>query len=258
MGKTMLYGKEVQMKKARWLILFLVVILALGAVGCAQGGAEGVTYVAQQQTGIWVTGQGKTMAVPDLALLSLGIEARADTVSEAQGQAIGAMDKVMEALQDNGVAEKDIQTQQFSIYPITTLTRDENEEEITGYRVTNMVQAKIREVDKAGVIIDAVAQAGGDYTRIQDISFTVDDPTPYYEEARTKALQDAENKAEQLADLAGVKLGKPTYISEGAIYVPQITRDVYEAGAPVPAPVTPVSPGELEITISVQVAYAIV
>jgi uncharacterized protein YggE len=258
MGKTMLYGREVQMKKAKWLILFLVVILAVGAVGCVQRGAEGVTYVTQQQTGIWVTGQGETMAVPDLALLSVGIEAQADTVGQAQGQAIEAMDKVMEALQDKGVAEKDIQTQRFSIYPITKWIRDDDEEEITGYRVTNVVLAKIREVDEAGAIIDAVAQAGGDYTRIQDISFTIDDPTPYYAEARTKALEDAGNKAEQLADLAGVRLGKPTYISEGAIYVPQITRDVYEAGVPVPAPVTPISPGELEITISVQVAYAIV
>jgi uncharacterized protein YggE len=243
------------MKKARWLILFLVVILALGAVGCAQRGAEGVIYVAQQQTGIWVTGQGEAMAVPDLALLSLGIEAQAGTVSEAQAQAIEAMGKVMEALKNNGVAEKDIQTQRFSIYPITKWIRDEEEEEIIGYRVTNMVLAKIREVDEAGAIIDAVAQAGGDYTRIQDISFTVDDPTPYYEEARTKALEDAENKAEQLADLAGVRLGKPTYISEGAIYQPPISR---EDVAPVPGAVTPISPGELKITLNVQVAYTIV
>jgi uncharacterized protein YggE len=243
------------MKKARWLILFLVVALALSAVGCAQG----VTYMAQpQQTGIWVTGQGEVMAVPDLATLSSGIEARAATVSEAQAQASVAMDEVMKALKDNGVAEKDIQTQQYSIYPVTKWNEEKNEEEIVGYRVTNIVLAKIRELDKAGSIIDAVAQAGGDYTRIQDISFTIEDPAPYYEEARTKALEDAENKAEQLADLAGVKLGRPTYISEGAVYIPAITRDLYEANAPVPTPVTPISPGEMKITLNVQVAYAIV
>ena len=246
------------MKKARWLILFLAVALALGAVGCTQGGAEGVIYVAQQQTGIWVTGRGEVMAVPDLALLSLGIEARAGTVSEAQAQASEVMDKVMEALKDNGVDEKDIQTQRFSIYPITRWDKDAEKEEIIGYRVTNMVLAKIRELDNAGAIIDAVAQAGGDYTRIQDISFTVDDPTPYYEEARTNALEDAKNKAEQMANLTGVKLGRPTYISEGAIYIPIITRGLYETDAPVPAPVTPISPGEMKITLNVQVAYAIV
>lgn len=248
------------MKKARWLIPCLIVVLALGAVSCAPGGApRDITILPQQNTGIWVTGQGEAMAVPDIAMLSLGIEAQADTVAEAQAQASEAMDKVMQALKDNGIAEKDIQTQRFSIYPITRWDKDEEEQKITGYRVTNMVTAKIRKIDEAGAVIDAVAQAGGDYTRIQDISFTVDDLTPYYEEARTKAMEDAENKAEQLADLAGVGLGKPTYISEGAIYRPPPTRGLYEADAvPAPAPTTPISPGELKITLSVQVAYAIV
>jgi len=248
------------MKEARWLIPCLIVVLLLGAVGCAPGGAPGdITILPQQNTGIWVTGQGEAMAVPDIAMLSLGIEARGNTVAEARGQASEAMDKVMQALKDNGIAEKDIQTQRFSIYPITTWNKDEEKQEITGYRVTNMVTVKIREIDKAGAIIDAVGQAGGDYTRVQGISFTVDDPTPYYAEARTKAMEDAKNRAKQLADLAGVGLGTPTYISEGAVYWPPTTRDFNEAGAvPAPAPTTPISPGELKITVNVQVAYAIV
>jgi len=130
---------------------------------------------------------------------------------------------------------------------------------VIGYRVTNMVTAKIREIDKAGPIIDAVAAAGGDFTRINNISFSVDDPTAYYEEARQKAVADARAKAEQLAELAGVNLGKPTYISEGA-QAPIYPRDLYygEAGVPAPAPPTPISPGEIELTLTVQVAYAIV
>jgi len=161
------------------------------------------------------------------------------------------------ALKDNGVAEKDIQTQRFSIYPVTRWISEKDEEEIIGYQVTNIVVAKLREMDKVGDIIDAVAEAGGDLTRIQGISFSVDDPTPYYEEARAKAVKDAKDKALQLADLADVKLGKPTYISEGTAYLPS-TRGLYEAGAPVPAPETPIIPGELKITLTIQVAYAIV
>ncbi|MDY7018923.1 MAG: SIMPL domain-containing protein [Chloroflexota bacterium] len=247
------------MKKTWWLIPCLIVVLALGAVGCVpSGGGPGTISISpQQNTGIWVTGQGEVMAVPDIAELSLGIEARADTVDEAQTQASEAMHKVMEALKDNGVDEKDIQTQRFSIYPVTKWIKDEDKEEIIGYRVTNMVVAKIREVDKAGVIIDAVAKAGGDLTRIQGINFSVDDPEPYYEQARDKALKDAKNKATQLADLAGVKLGKPTYISEGTVYVPRVSGNFLEkTGAPAPAP-PPISPGELKITLNVQVAYEI-
>ena len=249
------------MKKTWWLIPCLIVVLAIGAVGCVPcGGAQGTISISpQQNTGIWVTGTGEVMAVPDIAELSLGIEARADTVDEAQTQASETMHDVMEALKDNGVAEKDIQTQRFSIYPVTKWIKDEDKEEIIGYRVTNMVTAKIREVDKVGVIIDAVAKAGGDLTRIQGINFSVDDPEPYYEQARDKALKDAKNKAAQLADLAGVKLGKPTYISEGSVYVPRVSGAFLEkaGGAPTPAAPPPISPGELKITLNVQVAYKI-
>ena len=247
------------MKNSRWFVICIVVILTLGAVGCANEGSHGVTYIGEhQQTGIWVTGQGEEMAVPDIAILSLGIEARADTVSEAQEQASEAMDRVMQALKDNGVAEKDIQTQRFNIYPITKWYKDEEEEKIIGYRISNMMVAKIREVEKAGAVIDAVTRAGGDYIRIQGISFTVDDPTPYYEEARSKAMKDAKNKAEQLANLSGVKLGKPTYISEGALYSPPSNREFYKSGdAAAPYPETSISPGELKVTVSIQLIYTI-
>jgi len=242
------------MKNTRWLILFLVVVLAFGAAGCAQG--YNVSVTPQQQTGIWVTGQGEVMAVPDIAELRLGVEVQADTVAEAQTQASDAMNKVQQALEDNGVAEKDIQTQRYSIYPVTKWISDRDEQEIVGYRVTNIVVAKIRDVDEAGAIIDAVAEAGGDSTRIQDISFDVDDKTTYYEQARAKAVEDANNKATQLAELADVGLGKATYISEGAAYLPvrADSYDVYpEAGG-----TTPISPGELKITVQVQMIYQIV
>ncbi len=230
----------------------LVLVLAVvGLCGCTVG----TIGLNNQQEGIWVSGEGKVTLTPDIATLSLGIEAQAKTVAEAQSQAAEAMDRVMTALTDSGVAEKDIQTQYFSIYPVTRWDDETWQEIVIGYRVTNMVTAKIREIDEAGSIIDAVAAAGGDYTRINNISFSVDDPTPYYEEAREKAVADAIAKAEQLADLAGVDLGKPIYISEGTIYPPVIYRDVMmEAGAPVE---TPISPGELELTLTVQIVYDI-
>ena len=125
-----------------------------------------------------------------------------------------------------------------------------------GYRVTNVVTAKIRDVDKAGTIIDDVAEAGGDLTRIDNIGFLMDDPSDYYEEAREKAMADANAKAKHLASLAGVILGKPTYISEGTqVISPRVMMEAavaMEAAAP-----TPISPGEMEIPVSLQVVYAI-
>ncbi|GAI55059.1 unnamed protein product, partial [marine sediment metagenome] len=152
----------------------------------------------------------------------------------------------------------DIQTQYFNIRQVTRWDRIKEEEEVVGYRVTNMVTAKIREVDKAGTIIDEVAKAGGDFTRIDSISFSVDDPSAYHEEARKEAMADAKVKAEQLAKLGGVSLGKPTYISESIYMPPPIYRGAIPEAVPMPAPApTPISPGELEISLTVQVAYAI-
>ena len=254
------------MKKFWLLAVSLVMILAVvGFSGCTGGPTTiGTVDINSQQSGIWVNGTGEVTVTPDIATLSLGIEAQADTVAEAQEQAAMAMEAVMATLDDNGVAEKDIQTRYFSIYQVTRWDDYTDEQVVTGYRVSNMVMAKIRTLAvesfsldyKVGTVIDAVAAAGGDYTRINNISFSVDDPTPYYEQARQKAVADAKAKAEQLADLAGLNLGKPTYISEGTIYTPVVYRDAgMEAMAP--APTTPISPGEIELSLTVQVAYAI-
>ena len=247
-----------------WLLgVGLALVLAIvGLAGCGAGtttlGEIQELNLSSQQAGIWVTGQGKVTAVPDIATLRLGIEAEEASVAEAQTQASEAMEGVMTALTENGVAEKDIQTQYFSIRRITKWDRVKEEEVVTGYRVTNMVTAKIRDMDKAGSIIDAVAKAGGDLTRIDNISFSVDDPSEYYEEARQKAMVDAKAKGEQLAELAGVTLGKPTYISEGM----QVPTPRYAAvpGMEYAEEVvveTQISPGEMEISLTVQVAYAI-
>jgi hypothetical protein len=248
------------MKRKWFLAASLALVLAIGGlVGCGpgttlQGGIEGIN-ISNQQQGIWVTGQGKVTAVPDIITLSVGVESQEASVAMAQSRATEAMGRVMTALTDNGVAEKDIQTQYFSIRKVTRWDQEKEEEVVIGYRVTNTVTAKIRDIDKAGSIIDAVALAGGDLTRINNIGFSIDDPSDYYEEARELAMADAKDKANRLAELADVTLDKPIYISESS-WTPPITRDVM-AAAGGPAPATPITPGEMEISLSVQVVYAI-
>ena len=239
------------MKRSWLLVVSLTLVLAVVALsGCAAP----VNLVSQQE-GIWVTGEGEVMAAPDIATLRLGIEAEEATVAEAQSQAVEAIDKVMAALTDNGVAEKDIQTQYFSIRQITRWVNEE--QVVVGYRVTNMVTAKIRDIDKTGAIIDTVAEAGGDLTRIDSLSFSIDDPSVYYDEARQEAMADAKAKAEQLAELSEVSLGKPTYISEDVSTPYPVYRSVtVEETIPSPVP-TSISPGEQEISLTIQVVYAI-
>ncbi len=256
------------MKKKIWMVIagLALVLAVVGVTGCSSQGTVGLTgeggtfrLVSSQQEGIWVNGTGKVMAVPDVAIVRVGVEAQQPSVAEAQDQAAVAMDKVRQALEAQGVAEKDIQTQYFNIQKVSRWDNEKNVETITGYRVTNTVTAKIRDVAAAGAVIDAVAAAGGDQTRIDGISFTVDDPQPYYEEARVQAMQYAAEKAQQLADVAGVKLGGPTYISESS-YMPTpnyVSRDMVMEAAPAAGVPTSISPGEMEITTNVQVAYAI-
>jgi uncharacterized protein YggE len=252
----------------KWLVVVAaaMILVVVGVAGCSSGGTtlggDGTIDVNlnSQQEGIWVSGEGTVTAVPDVAILSLGIQAQETTVEEAQATAAEAMGKVMAALEDEGVAEEDIQTQHYSIYPVTRWDKDDEESVIIGYRVSNTVTAKVREIAETGAVIDAVAAAGGDYTRINSVGFDLDDPAEYYADARELAVVDAKAKAEQLAEVADVNLGKPTYISESS-YVPgpiyrQDTVASTEAGAP--SVETPISPGEMEITVNIQIAYAIV
>lgn len=252
--------------------IFLVAMVAVLAVGGILGaflvssGTKGVSAqtepvnvnVASQQQGIWVSGQGKVTVTPDIATLSVGVSAQAATVVDAQSQAATAMDKVVSALTSNGIAKTDIQTQNFNVQALTKYDNNTQQTTITGYKVSNTVTVKIREIDKAGTIIDAAVAAGGDFTRINGLTFSVDNPEQYYPQARKLAMSDAQDKAQQLASLAGVTLGRATYINENTSnpVVPYPIYGVSEA-AQAPTPTTSISPGQTDIIVNVQVAYAI-
>ncbi len=245
------------MKKRLLLFIGVAILLltALLAVGCQQSGSSpGV--LNNQQTGISVTGEGKVTVTPDIANLQLGIQAQAMTVADAQSQAVKAMNNTMSALTTNGIVQKDIQTQYYNIQQTTTWDNNKQQQVITGYQVNNYVNVKIRDISKTGAIIDAVTAAGGDLTRVNSIQFSVDDPTIYTDQTRDKAMADAKDTATQLAKLSGVMLGKPISISESNTSVPQIMPAYAKATANSTA-LTPISAGELDITLTVQVVYSI-
>ena len=257
--------------KKKWLLIVtlgLALILAVPALtGCGSPAAAQNTIeqlqISQQPQGIWVTGTGEVSVTPDIAVLSLGIVAQETTVAEAQAKASEAMAQVMQALTDSGIARKDIQTGSFSISQRTRWDDMRQTDSITGYRITNMVTVKIRDMEEIGSVIDSAIQAGGDLIRINGINFSVEEPSKYYEEVREKAMDAAKNKAEELAKLAGVTLGTPTYIVENAQYSP-VYGGYSNFAMSVPAPMpameasSPISAGETKITLSVQVAYSTV
>ena len=242
-------------------VMILLVVLLTGCGGTTAPGqlpSDLQVNMNSQQHGIWVSGEGKVAVVPDVATLRLGVSAQENTVSEAQSKASDAMNGVMNALKSAGIAQKDIKTQYFNIQKVTRWDRDKEQEVVLGFRVSNTVTAKIRKIESAGSVIDAVAAVAGDLTRIDGISFSIDDPSAYRDEAREKAMADAKAKAEQMAKLSGVNLGKPTYISESFYAPPPIApREMLKADVVGAAAPTPISVGEMDVTVNVQVVYSI-
>src|SRR3990170_2444594 len=190
-----------------------VVLLALAglatlalAVACTTEETVQVVPGGAQAQGISVTGTGEASGAPDLALLTLGVSTEKRSVKEARDQAAEAMDAVLSSLRDNGVEEKDIQTRQLSIEP--QFDYIDGRQQLRGFRVTNIVSAKLRDLDKVGEVIDGAAGAGGDLIQVQGLSFTIEEPDDLRAQAREEAVNEARAKAERLAELAGVKLGK--------------------------------------------------
>jgi len=241
--------------------ILAVLVLAISAWGCGSY-SSGSTSTnpgngSQQSTGIWVTGVGRVTVTPDVAVVSMGVQAQATTVAAAQQQASSDMAAVMAALKANGVADKDIATSYYNISPVYSYDPNTGKQTLEEYRISNTLTVKIRGVGNTGVVIDAVALAGGNDIIINSVTLTVDQPEQYNTQARQLAMTDASSRATQLAKLSGVKLGKATYINESLNTSSQtIYYDVGVKAAPSVTPTT-ISPGETEITLTVQVVYSI-
>ena len=224
--------------------------------------------VAAGESGIWVTGEGRITMEPDLAVLELGVEAISLPLSDANATAATAMDAIMMALIANGVEEKDIRTHSFNIRPryewveeVDDAGRRSGSEELVGYRVRNYVTAKIRDLDAVGMLIDEAISAGGDATRFDSLNFTVEDTSPLIGDLRESAVMDAMEKAQAIADTAGVTLGSLAYITDSRVSggATPIYREALalQAAPAAAAPTTSISAGELEISLVVHAAFAI-
>ena len=204
--------------------------------------------------GITVTGVGTVLGRPDTMTVTIGVNVVRPTVSEATAEATASATALFDALQAAGVAEEDIQTQNYSISP--QYRYDEGQApQLTGYQVSNTVLAKIRDVEAAGAVIDAAVAAGGDNSIVQGIGFSVEDDTERLAEARAKAFADARAKAEQLAELAGVELGAVLRMAETLGGPSPVFGAEYAAADS--ASRTPIQPGEVTSEVRVDVVFAI-
>jgi uncharacterized protein YggE len=203
---------------------------------------------------ISVTGQADISVAPDLARIDAGVATDGKTAREASDANNAAMGKVLLALKTLGLDQKDYQTSQLSLQPQYAPNRNASAPSpIVGYRASNRVTIKIRDITRVASVIDAVVAAGAN--DVGNIYFSVSQASKLLDDARTKALADARRKAEIYAKAAGVTLGAPLSISEGGVPVPLFHAKVaarFAAAAPVP-----VAPGEETLSVNVSASWAI-
>ena len=207
----------------------------------------------EQPRTISVSGQGKVSSPPDMARIQTGVQTQAVTAKDALSSNNKAMDRILEVLKKHHVASKDVQTTSFNVSPVYKRdTRNRTLREISGYRVQNQVQVKVRNLPDLGKVLDALVQAGSN--RVSGISFGVDDPTGLLNQARIRAMADAKSRAGIYAQVAGLQLGKIRTISEQASQIPRpMQRGMMFAA--VERAAVPIATGELDFSVTVHVVY---
>jgi hypothetical protein len=212
-------------------------------------GAEGATA-----TGIAVSGRGEVFGTPDTLQMSFGVSVLRPTVKQAVADAAALADELIATLESSGVAGDDIQTANYSIYPEYDYSQDERK--LVGYRVSNTVTAKIRDLDSAGSVIDAAVSGVGDEIQVSGVSFSIEDDEDLISAARDAAWDDARSKAQQLADLAGLTLGDAAMISESVAATPP--RPLYQMSfdeSVAESIETPIEAGQQQVAVTLQVRF---
>ncbi len=170
-------------------------------------------YGQYGMTSIMVRGEGEVMARPDIGAFSFSVTAEADDAASAQTQSAEKTNAILGYLEEAGVEEKDIKTSNYSLNPkyrydtqvcAANMYCPPGNPVIDGYTVTQTVEVKVRELDKAGDLISGAGERGA--TNISGLAFTVDDESNLKAEAREAAIADAKEKAQVLADELGVRL----------------------------------------------------
>lgn len=204
---------------------------------------------------ITVAGNGEASAAPDIATLTLGVEAMAKSVAQARQEAAQAAAAVLAALADGGVAERDIRTSGLQLHPQYDYSRN-NAPKITGYMASHQLTVKVRSMDALNAVVDNAVLAGGDAARLQGISFDVDEPAALLAQARRAAVADARLRAETYAEAAGVGVGRVLAIAEtGSEAHPPMPMMMAARAESMKMADSSIQPGETTITAHVTVRF---
>ena len=238
-----------QLRIGSWV---LVAALFLASVWFIQSISRMDRMAGLDQT-ITVSGTGSVFSSPDIAIADLAVSVEDTTAKKAQDQASKKSSAVVDYLKGAGVDEKDIRTSGYQIYPQYDYLNGRST--IRGYQVTQSLEVKIRDLEKANNILDGVVGAG--INQVGNVRFYVDEPEKLQAEAREKAIADAKKKADELKDQLGVRLGRIVTFSEninGGVYPMMYAKDSGMGGG---ASTGALPAGQNEIVANVTITYQI-
>ncbi|HTM86322.1 MAG TPA: SIMPL domain-containing protein [Mycobacterium sp.] len=234
--------------RTRALIVAAAALLALGLSACDANPGPGTSGPDARQ--VTVIGAGEVQGTPDTLTANVAMEFSAPDVTGALNQSSQRQQAVIDALVGAGIDRKDISTNAVSVQPQFAPDGGSNRA-ITGYRASNAIDVKIRDIAKASDSLALIASTGGDATRINSVNYSIEDDSDLVRDARARAFEDAKSRAEQYAELSGLDLGKVMSISE-------------QSGATPPTPMprmgmamdaVPLEPGQQTVSFSVTVVW---
>ena len=228
---------------SRFLVVLTLVCSFLPQFSLAQEG--GARWIA-------VEGIGRVFAVPDVAVVRLGVQREARDAGAAMAAASAAMAGMLAGIAEAGIAPEDVQPERVGLDPRWRHMQDGSPPRITGYVATNSLRVTVRDLDGLGTLLDAVVSDGAN--TMDSLTFEVSELSDLEDEARAKAVEDARRKASILAGAASAELGHVISISEGA-----------QPGAPMPMFETalaerssvPVAVGQMDVTIAIRAVFAL-
>lgn len=234
------------MKTIRIALMAALVLAAAAIAGIGRPDAAGGAQ-ADSRRGITVTGTGRAELVPNEARFSLGISTDGGTAREALAANSVAMRRVLEALDRAGIPDKDVKTETVSVGP-----EYEEDKSPDGFTARNSVSVRIRDLDRAGAVLDAASRAGAN--EVHGPMLTSTDRDAAESKALKDAVADARKRAETLAEAAGVRVGRVTAIVEGFSGGVEAVTGMRAAADAASAPI---EPGTEEVQAAVTMTFAI-
>jgi uncharacterized protein len=228
-----------------------IAVMAAAAAPAASAQEPQVTVPAVQGTLLSVSAEGLSEGRPDMAIINLGVTTEGQTAAAALAENARRMEALTAALRRAGIAERDIQTSNVSVYPQQQYVEGQTPR-ITGYQANNSVTAKVRRIDTTGRVIDAAVGAGGN--TVNGVSFTYQEPDVQMDVARRDAIAEARRRAELYASALNMRVHRIVAVNEGGGFSPPFPMPM-ERMAAQDAASTPISPGQIETRLNVNVTF---